>query len=120
MAIQIIHDLLIADPSVAAIVSDRVYPLVRPQSFPAPAVTLQRITVTPVNSLDTALYSIAENRVQVDSWDVTYMGARTLADACRAAINAAGHILDTELDNFAPDAPLSGVYRITQDYSIWL
>src|SRR4051812_8690627 len=94
---------LSADTQVVGLVGKNVFPLVRPMTFPPPAATLQRIAGTPQNSLrgDSGLQY---DRVQLDAWGLSLADAQAVADACRKAINAAGHILERESDNFNDSA----------------
>ena len=119
MSVKMIKDILAGNTAVTALVSDRVFPLVRPQNLTLPAITLQRVISTPANIINRAVAPIDHDRLQLDAWDATYAGARALADACRSAINQAGYTLETELDDFNEGAALSGVYRIIQEYSVW-
>lgn len=119
MTVKTVVDILKADSGVAALVAGNVFPLIRPQNFKPPAVTAQNIQGVPANSLqgDSGLESYS---IQVDCWALQYQDALALATACRKAINLAGHLLDRESDNFTDEAELSGVFRITQEYSVWL
>lgn len=121
MAVKTVQDVLVASSAVTAIVGPganaRVEQIVKPQNIALPAVTLSRIFMGPVNNLvdDGGLDS---NRVQVDSWAQTYTQAKELAAACRAALQTAGHQLDSEFDNYDP-AIDDGTFRVTQEYSVW-
>lgn len=118
MAIQELVAVLQAAQPVQALAAKRISPVIKSQALALPAVTLQRSAVNPVNSL-TGHCDLDENQIQVDSWAETYAAARALADACRAAIQAAGHVMNSEFDNYEPSVE-PGVYCITQSYSVWL
>jgi hypothetical protein len=93
MTAQVVLDVLIADSGVTAIVEDRVSPLIRAQDESLPCVTLSTVDVVPANCM-ADVPTLDTNRVQVDSWDTTYEGVLTLATACRAALEAAGHTME--------------------------
>lgn len=121
MAVKVVQDVLAASGAVTAIVGSgddaRIEQIVRPQDVALPAVTISRIFTAPTNNL-TDDGGLDSNRVQVDSWALTYTQAKTLASACREALQDAGHQMESEFDNFDPEID-EGTFRITQEYSIW-
>ncbi len=118
MADKIVRDVLVAASVVTALVpAERITPLVRPQSITTPAITLQRISLVPQNHLrgDGDLDS---NVVQLDVWAESYVSARAIADACRTALQTAGHVLTFENDDYeAETAP--ELYRVIQSWQVW-
>lgn len=117
-AIQQIVAILNAAAGVTAIVGSRITPMVRPQDLTLPAVTMQRISMIPSNSMQgNASLDIA--RVQIDCWDATYAGARAAATAVRAAMDAASILMDSEQDVQFIEEPPAGVYRIIQEYTVF-
>jgi hypothetical protein len=102
---------------VVALVGTRISPLIRAQDLALPAVTLQRITMTPSNTF-VGNGGLDGTRLQVDSWDATYAGARALANAVRAAFDAVPVLMTLEIDSFQLE-PVPGAYQITQEYQIW-
>ena len=122
MSIEVVVAVLKADASVTAIVGSgsnaRISPLIKEQSITTPAVTLQRVSTDPVNDLR-GFSDLDDSRTQVDAWAESYAGARALANACRTALQNAGHLMLGEFDNYNPDTD-PGLYRITQDYRIWV
>ena len=116
MAVKTLIDILLADAATIALVGNRITPLTRPQDLQLPAITAQRISVVPQNSLR-GFANLDANRVQLDCWADTYAGARALAAACRTAINAAGHVCVSEVDDFEIE---TRTFRVIQDYSVWL
>jgi hypothetical protein len=114
-AIEEVRDLLVADAGVLALVAQRISPLLRAQNETLPCVTLSLVSVVPANHLNGAP-TLDQNRVQVDSWAATYTAARSVADACRAALEAAGLTMEGEFDTFEPDV---SEYRVTQDFYFW-
>lgn len=122
MSVEVAVSVLKNAAGVTAIVgsgsSCRVSPLMKSQSLTMPAVTVQRVTTDPVNHLR-GHGSLDDSRTQLDSWAETYAGARALATACRTAMQTAGHLMLGEFDNYDPETD-PGLYRITQDYRIWV
>jgi ornithine cyclodeaminase/alanine dehydrogenase-like protein (mu-crystallin family) len=122
MSVEVVLAALKADAGVTAIVGSgvnaRISALMKTQGITIPAVTLQRISLEPQNHLrgHAGLDSV---RVQVDSWEHTYAGVRALADACRSALQDADHVMLGEIDNYDPETD-PGLYRITQDFQIWI
>ena len=115
MPIQTIVGYLTAAPAVYSLVNERVSPLIRAQNEALPCVTLSLVSVTPMNHIAGAP-TLDQNRVQVDSWASSYAEVRSVADACRAALEAAGLVMESEIDGFEADAD---EYRVTQDFYIW-
>lgn len=118
MSVQVIHGVLAAAGPVTALVGDRIEPLER-KEYTMPAAVLSQIGLDPVNALD-GWAGLDSNLVQVDAWASTYAGALTLAQACRTAIEAAGHLMQPNSpDAFDPLAQLGGVYRVSYQYLVW-
>ena len=80
---------LLADSGVLALVATRVYPGVRPQAEPLPAIVYNMISANPSYS-DDGEDGIEEARIQLDCWGVTYSSAKTVARAVKAALSAFG------------------------------
>lgn len=101
-------------PTIAGL---RVYPLLRPEGAPVPAVTYQRVGNTPINSLDGSS-GLDYVRIQFDSWAATYAEAKQLAREVRTAMEAAPFkaLLVLDLDDYEQATRL---YRITQDFNCW-
>lgn len=114
MTAQVLYDVLINDAPVVAIVSDRISPVIRAQDETLPCVTVTTVSVVPANIMD-GVPTLDTCRVQVDAWASTYAGARSLATACRLAIETAGHTMEDEFSSFESDV---NEYRVTQDYSV--
>jgi hypothetical protein len=118
MLLTTVRTVLASAPAVAAICGDRVEILTKPQAITVPNVCLSVVSTTPINGLET-WNGLDGNLVQVDCYAATYTEARTLAAACRAAMEAADNSLESEFDNFDESAELSGLARVTQQYSVW-
>ncbi len=117
MAIQEIHDILAADGGVTALVGQRISPITNAQDTPLPFITLQRVSLSPANHLTGHGYMDA-NRVQVDSCALSFVDVTTLANAVRAAMDAADVLMLSQVDLFE-DQQAPGFYRISQDYLYW-
>jgi hypothetical protein len=114
-ALQEVRDLLVANGAVFALVNDRVSPLVRSQNEPLPCVTLTLVSVVPMNHVAGAP-TLDQARVQIDSWGTSYAEVRSVSGAVRAALEAAGFVMESEFDGFEPDVD---EYRVTQDFYHW-
>lgn len=117
-AVQQALAILLNDATVSGLVAARVFPLILPQETQVPAITLRRITLTPTNHLagDAGLDNA---RLQVDSLDVTYAGARAVADAVRAAMNTAGVQMTNEIDVEPSLLPVGIANQIIQEFQVW-
>lgn len=118
MSISAVYSVLSTDSTVASLAGDRISPLER-KDYEFPAVVLTEVSLEPINGL--AGWGGSDNSVvQVACWDVTFLGAETLAKACRSAIEAAGYaMLPGSPENFDPLAALGGIACVTYQYSIW-
>lgn len=118
MVLTDVRTVLAAAAPVTAICSTRIEILTRPQSIAVPAVCLSIVTTTPVNGIE-AWNGLDGNLVQVDCYATTYTEAQSLAAACRAAMEAADYEMQSEFPNFDESAELSGLVRVTQQWSVW-
>lgn len=100
-----------------SLVSNRVYPLVMPQSPTYPAIVYNRIANTAQNTLEGGS-SLDQVRMQIDVYATTYSAAKTLSDQVRSAMEAAAFkgTLQTDQDFFEPDVNL---YRVSLDFYVW-
>lgn len=110
--------ILLADPGVSALVADRIVPLLRPQEMGLPSVTLRRVVMTPTNSIS-GDEGLDNTRLQIDSLDDNYDGARQVADAVRAAMKAAGIQLINEIDVDSSLLPVGVANQIIQEFEVW-
>lgn len=118
MSVPTVVAVLTADSAVTALVSNRITPLTRAQSLTLPAITIQRVVMTPSMAL-TGDVGLDAHRIQLDCWAGSYHAVITLAASVRAAMGAAKHIFENEIDNYDPDTD-PGTYRITQEYLVWV
>lgn len=84
---EVLPFFLMADAAVAALVDDRVYPLVIPIEAARPAIAFQRIS-TPEreDAFDGPVGSVTA-RIQLTFESTTYTDAKRLARACRRRLN---------------------------------
>lgn len=116
MAIETVRTVLVANSAVTALVpEDRITAIIRPQSLPIPAITLQRVSDVPVGFL-IGTGELDSNNVQLDIWTDDYAQARAIADACRVALTQ--YLLTFESDGYEPDLD-PDLYRVTQNWSVW-
>lgn len=121
---------LTEDAGVAAIAEGRVYPVMVPQDRPYPALVYQLISAPRVHSMDGAS-GLVSARVQITSFAVTQVVARSLADAARVLMDGvsgtwAGVVIDhanlideADVLDKAVGADSQRVFGIRQDWMIW-
>ena len=123
-----LRSVLLASAGVTGIVSQRVSWAERPQGSALPALVLTQISGAPTYVLR-GPSNYTEARVQVDCWASTFLAARQLADAVRAALSGFsgvrgstrfhGVFLDAERD--LRDAETDGAerfFRVSQDFMV--
>lgn len=116
MALKTVRDILVAASGVTSLVSQRVSYEIRQQDTVLPAVTLLLVSTVPMNHMR-GQPTLDSNRVQVDCWAETKTAVWQLADACRAAMEAANCVMLSGSDGeYEPDVL---AYRVTQDFSVW-
>lgn len=111
--------ILNANAAVTALVSSRIYPLVIPQEAQRPAIAMQRISLVEAMT-QTGYAGHARTRIQFTSDGTTYLQAKAVAAALRAAVRgyrgtSAGvrihaAMVETESDGYA-DAAQAPVVR---------
>lgn len=122
---------LLADSTLSALVSTRVFPLSRLQGSALPAVTYQRISGAPLYA-DDGEAGLTEARLQVDTWAETYSAAKTAARAVIDRLSAVRDVtqsgvtfryimLDDERDFREEGANAAQyLYRVSMDFLVWL
>lgn len=112
-----------ADSGIAAVVGDRIYPVVLPQNSAKPAITYQEITGIPQTDLSGDDGDLMEIRVQVDCWGENprgYTAASALADLVRVRLQTAATnfhaVTNWRRIGYEDDARL---YRGLLDVSLW-
>lgn len=101
----------------STLVSGRCYPMNAPDKVVCPYITYQVISNVPVVDLG-GRNGLENRRVQVDVFDRSYGGVKTLELAVKSAMDTATFknvpLLFSEL--YEQDTK---IYRVTMDYSIW-
>ncbi len=115
---ELLYTALSGHAGLAALVSDRIYPIKLPQDETLPAVVYQQISVQNMITLDTDTNGVQQIRVQLSAWSSSYDEARAVGEQVRLAMESATtfravRILET--DDHDPD---TGEYRSLADYSV--
>ena len=115
-----LRDRLVADGTVAGLVSTRIYAFQIEQDCTLPAISFQHIGDDPQNDLDGSTV-VNNQHWEVDCWADSYSEASTLADAVEAAVLATGaDFTAVRTDRGALFENQTGLYVITLDFSLWL
>lgn len=116
MALQQVRTWLIADSDIRRLVKDRVFYLAIPEGIALPAITLQRLSTTPVNSLNGYL-GLDGNVVTLDAWCLTYAQSLLVRDAARKCLQTNGIVMQSESEDYDS---ITRTFRISQQWQIWL
>ena len=116
----------------AALISTRIYHMMKPQSVVYPCVTFQRIDTPRIHTMDSsgATGTLARPRIQFDAWADTYTAAKNITDQLRAALNGKRGSIGTApyavtirsalVDGEAPSYDtLVSMYRSRSDFIIY-
>jgi hypothetical protein len=127
---QLLANALVADPAVAAVVGQRVYPVVAPASASLPFITWRRTGIQRTQTLSGPM-GMGVVLLSVDVYAETYGEARDIADRCRSVLDGYGTAvenyvsvrnvsLDTESDGVVQLAggDLPPILTVNQQYSI--
>ena len=127
---QLLANALVADPAVAAVVGQRVYPVVAPASAALPFVTWRRAGIQRTQTLSGPM-GMGVVLLSVDVYAEKYGEARDIADRCRSVLDGYGTAvenyvsvrnvsLDTESDGVVQLAggDLPPILTVNQQYSI--
>ena len=127
---RLLADQLKNNPAVAAIVGDRVFPVIAPASSAIPFITWRRSAVQREMTLQGPL-GMPTVTLALDIYAETYEAVRELADRCRATLDGWGGALGNwisvrnvsllnESDGFVQLAggDLPPVYSVTQTYTV--
>lgn len=119
-----IYKLLSEDTDVSALVGTRIYPLYAPQSFVAPYVTYQLVSVVPYNT-KSGPSTLDEKLYQINSVGKNYDATIDLSNKVRTALDyekVTGVqliIYQGETNNWNDDSQLQGAAMVAQDYLIF-
>lgn len=120
---------LLADGGLAALVSNRIYPVARPQGSMLPSIAVAIVSNVPVYANDGEA-GIAEARVQIDCWGATYGSVKMVARAVTASLSAFfgtvdGRVFQYVLLDAERDSRESGsnapeyLFRTQLDFRVW-
>lgn len=118
---------LTADASVNALVSGRIYPEAMPHDVKYPAISYQRVSTVRTQFL-TGVDDLTQARIQIDCWDSSYSGVKSLASAVKSAIDGV-RVLGSEtvhhcfMDSMTDLSQFDGDRhdrRISMDFIIYL
>lgn len=127
---QLIANALTQDPAVAALIGQRVFPVMAPASAALPFATWRRTGIQRQQSLSGPL-GMSTVLLAVEVYSETYGEARDIADKCRRVLDGYGTTvenyvrvanvsLDTESDGVVQLAggDLPPIFQVSQQYSI--
>lgn len=127
---QLIANALTQDPAVAALIGQRVFPVMAPASAALPFVTWRRTGIQRQQGLNGPL-GMSTVLLAVEVYSETYGEARDIADKCRRVLDGYGTAvenyvrvanvsLDTESDGVVQLAggDLPPIFQVSQQYSI--
>lgn len=118
MSVRIVRNVLKAyQPLLALVPEAQITPLVRPQAIVTPAITIQRISVTPQNHLR-GYAQLEANLVQVTAWASTYEKSLAMIDAVQIAMEAAGYLRTDEDEGYEKDVAVDLV-QVSQTWQVW-
>lgn len=118
MALKIVHDTLIADPTVNAAVGQRISPVQSQQNEPFPRIVLTTVETLPQNALS-GFAGIDKCHVQADAWAADYKTAESIANAVRNAMSTAGYLTVQKLsDAFHFETDVSA-FRVGYVFQVW-
>jgi hypothetical protein len=110
-----------ADATLAALVADRIHPVIRPQEGVLPAVTYQVVSLDQVSALGGRSDTLRNIRLQVDCWGKAHSDVLSVESAVRARMDTAATSFRSVLspgglDDYEPDTKL---YRRMLEFSVW-
>jgi hypothetical protein len=115
---ELIYSNLSTATSVTALVVDRIYPLLMPQDPTLPAVTYQRISDNPINSLS-GHGGLDNPRIQIDCWATSYSGVKTLSNAVIKAMDSSTAYKSLRMSDQDLYEDGTEIYRVSMDFSCW-
>lgn len=102
--------------TLSSLVGGRVYPMTAPDKPTTPYITYQNIANSPENTLTGV--PVNNTRMQVDCFDKTYSGVKTLAANVVTAMQAASYANVQTMNQDIYEAEVK-LYRVQFDFSIW-
>lgn len=110
------------DSTIAALVADRIYPVIRPERAGVPAITYLAPPPDELAGLGGRAATLRHYRLQVDLWALAHSDVIALDAAVRSRMDAASGNLRAILmagsgfDDYEPDTKL---YRRMFEFSVW-
>jgi hypothetical protein len=118
MPLKIVRDALMATSAVTDLIQDRVGPLQAQQGETFPYVVLTLISIEPQNHL-TGNGGLDRCTVQLDAYAFNYQDASAIANACRSALEALGHLCLSHVAGVFEFQPDAGVFRYGYIFQVW-
>lgn len=120
-----LQQLLVADEGIAALLGTRIYPLLLPDQPTFPSATYQRVSTVTIHGLSDN-FSFTKCRLQIDTWDLTFPGARAVATAIAEVLEGYADtlsngvavrdvVLDSQIDLYDSAARL---FRVSLDFIV--
>lgn len=117
MSVATVRAVLVAAAPVTTLVPEqRIEGLRRTQSFAIPAVTLTDVSLVPFAQLR-GHAGLNAHLVQVDCYGATYTQALDVAAASFAALEAAGYIMQSQIERNEPETDPE-LFQVTQTWSV--
>lgn len=107
---SIVHDALVNDANVAAVLGDRVRPVQTIQDDLRPYAVLTLTDVRPFNTLQ-GFSGLNLSEMQVDIWADSMLQADAVMRTCRAALEAAGFLCVRHITDFFDAQIDPGIFR---------
>lgn len=120
-----IYSALSGAAGVTAITSTRIYLMKMQQGAAVPAITFHKVSAIPTPHIDNTQSKLDTARYQINSWDKSQRGAKTLSLAVRSALDGLnttlagirifGIIFSNEVDFYEDE---TGLHHVAQDYRV--
>ncbi len=125
-----VRTILLADGTISGLIGTRMRPHAADPRDSLPYITYLRISTMPVDNFQ-GHSGTTRARIQVQCWDDDYSTVRTMAKACRDALDAyngvvgsdtvIGVTVEDSVDDYVPPTkkPERGVYMTAVDFYVW-
>lgn len=126
----VLRSALLMNTTVAALVAERVHPVMAPGKPTLPFIVYRRVGIQRSQALGGPM-GLPRLTLEFNIYGATYDSARQVADAVRACLDGYGGSLEnttveqTSLESESDDfvslagAELPAVYAVTQNYDVW-
>jgi hypothetical protein len=105
-----------ASPVTALVPQARITPVKRLQNTDLPAITYERVTNDPVQSLSGDTSNLDQVRMRVNCWSLSYSQSKSIAAVVRTALKPLDSYFISDQDLYEDDTQ---IYRVALDYYIW-